>query len=165
LQLETSKQNPGEDPRVPERSVLMKTTFVDLKNPDLYCDGIPHEVFARLRSEAPVAWNPEEDDRGFWAVTRYEDIVAVSKRPEVFSSDRKHGGHRMFDENVTGVAGVGAEKTEAPMISLDPPEHNQYRRMVSPGFAPRRVRQLEDRIRQRVVAILDKLKGVTLVIL
>jgi linalool 8-monooxygenase len=135
----------------------VKTTFVDLKNPDVYCDGIPHEVFARLRREAPVAWNPEYDGRGFWAVTRYEDIVAVSKRPEVFSSDRKHGGHRMFDENVTGVAGVGAEKTEAPMISLDPPEHNQYRRMVSPGFAPRRVRQLEDRIRERVVAILNHL--------
>ena len=112
----------------------MKTTFVDLKNTDLYRDGIPHEVFARLRREAPVAWNPENDGRGFWAVTRYEDIVAVSKRPEVFSSDRKHGGHRMFDENVTGVAGVGAEKTEAPMISMDPPEHNQYRRMVSPGL-------------------------------
>ena len=137
----------------------MKTTFVDLKNPDLYRDGIPHEVFARLRREAPVAWNPEDDRRGFWAVTRYEDIVAVSKRPEVFSSDRKHGGHRMFDENVAGVAGIGTDKTEAPMISLDPPEHNQYRRMVSPGFAPRRVRQLEDRIRERVVAILDHLKG------
>ena len=75
----------------------MKTTFVDLKNTDLYRDGTPHEVFARLRREAPVAWNPEDDGRGFWAVTRYEDIVAVSKRPEVFSSDRKHGGHRMFD--------------------------------------------------------------------
>jgi cytochrome P450 len=45
------------------------------------------------------------------------------------------------------------------MISLDPPEHNQYRRMVSPWFASRRVRQLEDRIRERVVAILDHLKG------
>lgn len=106
----------------------MKTTFVDLKNPDLYRDGIPHEVFTRLRREAPIAWNPEDDGRGFWAVTCYEDIVAVSKRPEVFSSDRKHGGHRMFDENVAGVAGVGADKTEAPMISLDPPKHNQYRR-------------------------------------
>ena len=136
----------------------MKTTFVDLKNPDLYRDGIPHEVFTRLRREAPVAWNPEDDGRGFWAVTRYEDIVAVSKRPEVFSSDRKHGGHRMFDENVTGVAGVGAEKTEAPMISMDPPEHNRYRRMVSQGFAPRRVRELEDRIRERVIGILDRLK-------
>jgi linalool 8-monooxygenase len=64
----------------------------------------------------------------------------------------------MFDENVAGVAGVGADKTEAPMISMDPPEHNQYRRMVSPGFAPRRVRQLEERIRERVIAILDHLK-------
>jgi linalool 8-monooxygenase len=136
----------------------MKTTFVDLKNPDLYRDGIPHGVFAWLRREAPVAWNPENDGSGFWAVTRYEDIVTVSKRPEVFSSDRKHGGHRMFDENVSGVAGIGVDKTEAPMISMDPPEHNRYRRMVSPGFAPRRVLQLKDRIRERIVAILDQLK-------
>ena len=62
----------------------MKSTFIDLKNPDLYREGIPHEVFARLRREAPVAWNPEEDGRGFWAVTRYEDIVAVSKNPGYF---------------------------------------------------------------------------------
>jgi linalool 8-monooxygenase len=137
----------------------MKTTFVDLKNPDLYRDGIPHGVFEKLRLEAPVAWNPESDGRGFWSVTRYEDIIAVSKSPNLFSSDRKHGGHRMFDENVAGVAGVGADKTEAPMISMDPPAHNQYRRMVSPGFAPRRVRLLEDRIRERVVAILDRLEG------
>jgi linalool 8-monooxygenase len=138
----------------------MKSTFIDLKDPDLYREGIPHEVFARLRREAPIAWNPEEDGRGFWAVTRYQDIVAVSKNPKVFSSARKHGGHRMFDENVVGVAGVGADKTEAPMISMDPPEHNQYRRMVSPGFAPRRVLALEDRIRQRVIGILDRLMGV-----
>jgi linalool 8-monooxygenase len=137
----------------------MKSTFVDLKNPDLYREGIPHQVFARLRREAPVAWNPEENGRGFWAVTRYEDIVAVSKNPKVFSSAREHGGHRMFDENVVGVAGVGADKTEAPMISMDPPEHNLYRRMVSQGFAPRRVQALEDRIRDRVIGILDRLKG------
>jgi linalool 8-monooxygenase len=137
----------------------MKNTFIDLKNPDLYRDGIPHEVFSRLRREAPVAWNPEDDGRGFWAVTRYEDIVAVSKNPKAFSSARIHGGHRIFDENVVGVAGVGADKTEAPMISMDPPEHNQYRRMVSPGFAPRRVQALEDRIRDRVSGILDRLTG------
>src|ERR1700675_3231071 len=137
----------------------MKTSFVDLKNPDVFRDGIPHETFARLRREMPVAWNPEVDGHGFWSVTRYDDIVAVSKNPKVFSSERKHGGHRMFDENVGGVAGGGADKTEAPMISMDPPEHNQYRRMVSPGFAPRRVRQLEERVRERVIAILDRLKA------
>src|SRR5260221_10914506 len=137
----------------------MKTASVDLKNPDLNNAGIPHEVFAKLRREAPVAWNPEAGGGGFWAVTRYEDIVAVSKNPKVFSSAREHGGHRMFDENLVGVAGVGASQSEAPMISMDPPEHNQYRRMVSTGFGLTRIRQLETRIRERVVAILDRLDG------
>jgi len=137
----------------------MKTSLVDLKNPDVFRDGIPHEVFARMRRETPVAWNAEADGRGFWSVTRYDDIVAVSKNPKVFSSAREHGGHRMFDENVVGVAGVGADQTEAPMISMDPPEHNQYRRIVSPGFSPQRVRQLEGRIRERVTAILNRLEG------
>lgn len=137
----------------------MQTTGVDLKNPDLYRDGVPHEVFSRLRREAPVAWNPEADGRGFWAVTRYDDIVAVSKNPQVFSSDRKHGGHRIFDENEVGVAGLGVDQTEAPMISMDPPEHNPYRRRVSTGFTPQRMRGLEGRIRDRVSAILDRLNG------
>src|ERR1700691_3529808 len=113
------------------KGLNMMTSFVDLKDPDLYRDGIPHEAFTRLRHEAPVAWNPESDGRGFWSVTRYDDIVAVSKNPKVFSFERRHGGHRMFDEQVVGVAGAGADQTEAPMISMDPPEHNQYRRRVS----------------------------------
>jgi len=62
----------------------MKTSFIDLKDPDVFSEGIPHEAFARLRREAPVAWNPEVDSRGFWSVTRYDDIVAVSKNPKFF---------------------------------------------------------------------------------
>jgi linalool 8-monooxygenase len=137
----------------------MQITPVDLKDPELYRDGIPHQIFTQLRRDAPVSWNPEADDRGFWAVTRYDDIVAVSKAPKVFSSAREHGGHRMFDENVVGVAGLGAKQAEAPMISMDPPRHNQYRRMLSPGFSPARIRQLEERIRDRARAILDRLQG------
>jgi linalool 8-monooxygenase len=137
----------------------MQITPVDLKDPELYRDGIPHQVFMQLRREAPVSWNPEADGRGFWAVTRYDDIVAISKTPKVFSSAREHGGHRMFDEHVVGVAGLGAKKAEAPMISMDPPRHNQYRRLLSPGFSPARIRQLEEPIRDRARAILDRLEG------
>jgi linalool 8-monooxygenase len=133
--------------------------FPDLKNPDLYLAGAPHDVFTRLRREDPVHWNPEDDGKGFWCVTKYDDIVAISKNPRLFSSDRKHGGHRMFDENVVGVAGVGVEETEAPMISMDPPEHNRYRKLVSPGFTAPRLAAIEQRVRGRVVAILDKLAG------
>ncbi|HXD91431.1 MAG TPA: cytochrome P450 [Candidatus Binataceae bacterium] len=135
----------------------MNPATVDLKNPDLYVEGVPHEVFSWLRRNDPVHWNPETDGGGFWSVTRYDDVVTVSKQPEVFSSDRDHGGHRMFDENVVGIAGMGAKATEAPMISMDPPVHNQYRRMVSPGFSPARIRGLEERIRARTRAILDRL--------
>ena len=94
----------------------MQITPVDLKDPELYRDGIPHQIFIRLRREAPISWNPEANGRGFWAVTRYDDIVTVSKAPKVFSSAREHGGHRMFDEHVVGVVGLGANEAEAPMI-------------------------------------------------
>jgi linalool 8-monooxygenase len=130
---------------------------VDLKNPDLYVPGVPHEIFTRLRHEDPVHWNPEPDGRGFWCITKYDDIVAISKNPAVFSSAREHGGHRMFDEHLVGIAGVGVEETDAPMISMDPPEHNRFRRMLSPSFTPLRLKPLEERIEARVIAILDRL--------
>jgi linalool 8-monooxygenase len=130
---------------------------VDLGNPDLYVSGVPHEVFNWLRREDPVHWNPVTNGRGFWSITKYDDIVAISKNPEVFSSAREHGGHRIYDENIVGTAGMGAEKTDAPFISMDPPEHNRYRRMISPGFGPSRLKALEGQIHDRVCNILDRL--------
>ncbi len=135
----------------------MNLDQVDLKNPDLYVSGVPHAIFTQLRREDPVHWNPEPDGRGFWCITKYDDIVAISKNPSVFSSARANGGHRMFDEQVVGVAGVGAAETDAPMISMDPPEHNRYRRMLSPTFSPSRLKPLEERIKARVAAILDRI--------
>ena len=130
---------------------------VDLSNPDLYVSEVPHEIFTWLRREDPVHWNPVAGGRGFWSITKYDDIVAISKNPEVFSSAREHGGHRIYDENIVGTGGMGAEETDAPFISMDPPEHNRYRRMISPGFGPSRLRALEDQIRERVCNILDRL--------
>ena len=135
----------------------MNLDEIDFKDPDLYADGVPHELYARLRREDPVHWNPEKDGRGFWSITKYDDITAISKNPRLFSSARRNGGHRMFDENVVGIAGVGVEETEAPMISMDPPEHNRYRRLVSPGFTTPRLQALEPNIRERVCTILDRL--------
>jgi linalool 8-monooxygenase len=137
----------------------MSLIDTDLKDPDVYKNGTPHDVFTALRREDPVHWNPESDGRGFWSITKYDDITAISKNPRMFSSAREHGGHRMFDENVVGVAGVGVEETEAPMISMNPPEHNRYRRLVSPGFTTPRLQTLESRVRGRVQAILDGLRG------
>jgi linalool 8-monooxygenase len=135
----------------------MNPSDVDLANPDLYVSGVPHEVFTWLRREDSVHWNPVTNGRGFWSITKYDDIVAISKNPEVFSSAREHGGHRIYDENIVGTAGMGAEETDAPFISMDPPAHNRYRRMISPGFGPSRLKALEGQIHDRVCNILDRL--------
>jgi cytochrome P450 len=49
----------------------------DLTNPDVFLDGPPHDTFARLRAEAPVAWHPEAEGGGFWCVTRWQDVRTV----------------------------------------------------------------------------------------
>ena len=50
--------------------------------------GVPHGAFERLRAEAPVHWHDEPDGPGFWAVTRYDDVVLVNRDNELFSSAR-----------------------------------------------------------------------------
>lgn len=54
-------------------------TLLDLTDPATFEDGPPHAYFARLRREAPVAWHPfpTADGPGYWAVTRYDDVMAV----------------------------------------------------------------------------------------
>ena len=125
----------------------------DLKDPALFASGAPHADFAQLRHEDPVHWNAEPDGPGFWAVTRYADIVAVSTDPATYSSARAHGGHRIFDEDQAANSAV-----ETSMISMDPPEHLAYRRMVMPGFVPDRLRAMEAGVRARGVALIEALK-------
>jgi len=61
---------------------------VDLTDSAWFADGPPHELFARMRAEAPVHWNPGPDGSGFWSLTRKDDIAAVSRDTATFSSHR-----------------------------------------------------------------------------
>jgi linalool 8-monooxygenase len=123
---------------------------IDLKDSLQYLPGPPHEAMAWLRANDPVYWNPESDGPGFWAITRHADVLAVSTDPTTFSSARAHGGHRIFNEN-----DVSNESIETSMISMDPPEHLDYRRMVMPGFTAQRLAQMEAGIRARGVALIE----------
>jgi linalool 8-monooxygenase len=129
---------------------------VDLKDPDLYLAGVPHDLFARLRREAPVHWNPEVDGAGFWALTRYADIVEVSRQPGLFSSAHENGGHRIFNENEVGLTGAGEAAIGIPFISLDPPVHTQYRRFIMPALSPARIAGIQQRIEERCQALFDR---------
>lgn len=121
----------------------------DLKDPDLYVQRVPHELFAQLRKEDPVYWNPEVDGRGFWALTRHADISEVSRRPDLFSSAYENGGHRIFNENEVGLTGAGESAIGIPFISRDPPLHMQYRKVVMPALAPSRLAGIEARVSAR----------------
>lgn len=127
---------------------------INLKDIELFLPGFPHEIFSKLRRDAPVYWNeePEPEEPGFWSLTRYEDVLAVSKNPELFSS--AVGGHQI--SYPPGVEFSQATRAiVANMIGLDPPEHNAYRKLVSPGFRPKAVDGLEERIRAIVTRAID----------
>jgi linalool 8-monooxygenase len=127
----------------------------DLNDPDHYVAQMPYALFAEVRRREPVYWNPEPDGPGFWAVLGFDDIVTVSKQPDLFSSAFENGGHRIFNENEAGLAGSGDAGIGIPFISRDPPTHTQYRKVVMPALSPARLDGIEQRIEARVAALFD----------
>jgi cytochrome P450 len=114
--------------------------------------------FAVLRAERPVSWHPpvedalmpDPDDRGYWAVTRRSDIVAVSRNNEVFLS----GKGVMFES-------IPEELLEASQsfLAMDPPRHTTLRKLVSAAFTPRQVRRIEDSIQANAKTIVEELRA------
>ena len=123
---------------------------------ETFINGQPFDTFKQLRAEAPIYWHEEDLDfePGFWALTKHEDIIKVSKDPITFSS--AVGGHLMTmgDPEVVDPAAVAA--IIGNMIGMDPPEHQIYRKMVAPSFTPKSIRNLEDGMRNKVRELLDK---------
>jgi cytochrome P450 len=98
----------------------------------------PYPVYARLRAEAPLYRNEEQD---FWALSRHADVTAAFREPSRFSS----ANGVSLDPSAWGPY---AHKTMS-FLALDPPRHTRMRALVSKGFTPRRVGELEQRIRER----------------
>jgi len=105
-------------------------------------------ALARLRRERPVAWHQHPDSgRGFWSLTRFDDIVAASRDWETFSS--AYGIQVLTDPEDTDRIGIRS------MISTDPPKHTKLRSIVNRGFTPRMVAKAEDSVRRRAREIVD----------
>lgn len=123
---------------------------LNVANPELFRTQQAFEYFKRLRDEAPVHYCPESQYGPYWSISRYEDIMAVDKNHQVFSSSYEFGG-------VT-ITGTPSSSNEIPnFISMDPPEHHAQRKAVAPGVAPKRLAVLESLIRERAEEILDAL--------
>jgi cytochrome P450 len=120
---------------------------MDLVDPERYARrGYPHEVWTRLRAEAPVSYFAPPGYRPFWAITKHADVVDVASRPTVFSS----------------AYGIMLTKADVPImpsemvVMLDPPRHGPMRRVASRRFTPGAQRAQRPAIERITVEILDR---------
>ena len=111
--------------------------------------GPPYELFARLRRESPVHRHAEQGGPGFWAVTRYDDVVEVSRDSATWSSYA--GGTMIADATPEQLFVV-----RQMMLNMDPPQHTKLRALINKGFTPRMVTHLHGRIGELARAIVDR---------
>ena len=122
----------------------------DLADQALFAGGPPLELFAQMRTETPVAWNPpgaEED--GFWSLTAYEDIVAVNKDWESFSSARR--GSFLTEGGI-----LPKEFTSLVFNMMDPPEHDRHRGILQKVFTAKAVSDREPDVRATINRLIDE---------
>ena len=139
-------------PDEPRLLVDLGRADADIADPDTYVDGVPHATFQRLRDDDPVSWWDEDHagGRGFWAVTRYADLLHVSR-------ERRHVLQRQgITPRGDGRRGV---RGPAQHAGVDPPEHTRYRRLVSKPFSRREVYAYENAIRPLARTVVDEALG------
>jgi cytochrome P450 len=121
---------------------------IDLTDLERWSRGAPHDWFELLRREAPVFWQDEREGRGFWSLSRYDDILAASKDWQTFSSAA--GGTSLMDLTPAQV------QSRMSMLDSDPPRHKRLRNIVNKAFTLRVVNTYEDRIRDAFRDVLDR---------
>ena len=111
----------------------MELTDIDLLDRDLFTEGVPHEWFTYLRHNAPIYHHSEPNGPGFWVITKYKDVYAVGRDAHTYSSDQDYGGVVGLEELEVQPPDYGDAKI---MLTMDPPQHTRYRKLVNKGFTP-----------------------------
>jgi cytochrome P450 len=124
-----------------------QSVHINLVDPGLYREGDPFAQWRWLRENDPVYRHDATDYPGFWALTKYEDVKAVFRDHETFSSARGI---------LLRPAGHGADPGGGKTLALtDPPRHRRLRGLVDEWFTVRSVRAIEARMRQVAAGVVD----------
>jgi cholest-4-en-3-one 26-monooxygenase len=121
---------------------------IDLSDPELYATGDPHAVWSYLRANAPVFFQKHSYGPGFWAVTRYDDVLRLSTDRRLSSA----GGR-----STVGTPAQPDAVVADVLVVTDPPKHTQLRTIVNKAFTPRIVASLETYVQSVVDRIVDGL--------
>ena len=137
----------------------------NLANPDLIpsLKGPPHALFRKWREEDPVHWNPPNEDyncpmpgatlqKGFWVLTRYEDVNAVSRDQKLFSSFEGSPIIWDFDDEQLALQ-------RASIMGMSPDQHLKAKKLVQPPFLPKSLSAFEDEIKNVAIEIIDSVAG------
>ena len=100
----------------------------------------------------PCSGTSTPSAEGFWAVTRYDDVRAVSRDHQTFSAE-------LGSTFVAGPDEEALEMIRMTILNMDPPKHSRYRRLVSAGFTPRMINQLVDHIDEKAEGIVADIEG------
>jgi cytochrome P450 len=127
---------------------------VQLSEPDFWiAPDADREAGFKLLRDAPIAFYPEPDygdfpeGPGYWALSRYDDVMYASRHPELFCSGR--GGTNIGDIPQEIGDFIGS------IINMDDPRHKKLRGLVNHGFTPKALAQLLDSVRDRTTEVLD----------
>jgi cytochrome P450 len=112
----------------------------------------PYPFFERVRNEAPVHQTP----LGFWLVSRYDDVMAVVRDTERFSSNMRNSFTAPAPSDELRAIQAEAYPSVNTLLTNDPPSHTQFRALVNKAFTPKRVAQLEGEIRQIANDLVDR---------
>jgi cholest-4-en-3-one 26-monooxygenase len=123
---------------------------------ELWQDGPPHELFRELRGRCPVHWTSRiteyPQEAGFWSVTSADDVHAVSRDWQTYSSEI--GGVTALTNAI-----MPLELIQAMFIGMDPPKHDRLKALFQRGFTPKRISEHEDEIRAIATRVLDGVAG------
>ena len=134
---------------------------VDLCDLDTFQHGDPNEYFDVLRREAPVHWHERSWGKGFWAVTKYDDLLNVSIDPYTFVSSRgivldNDGVRTAREKRLEEQGGYEMDARGRMLIMSDPPRHTDLRQLVNKDFTRKGIAYLEAETRKTVTRILDE---------
>ncbi|MFK7964936.1 MAG: cytochrome P450 [Burkholderiaceae bacterium] len=119
---------------------------IDVSDPELFRNDTVGLYFDRLRDECPVHRGHSERFGDYWSVTRFEHIRQVELNHEVFSS-----------EPVITIRDIPKEHQRPMFIAMDPPKHDDQRKVVTPIVAADNLARMEQTIRERTCKVLDEL--------
>ena len=122
---------------------------VNLLDLDLFADHEPWEVIERLQRHAPVFFHPEPGGRGFWVLTKFDDVLATVRDTKTFSSEV--GGAATIEDLPADI--LDARRN---FLEFDPPKHGRYRRLISTSFTPGAVAGYEEWLRGLASHLLER---------